>query len=87
MHLGMLAAVSCWAANMVAIKEALFGFTPLALAQVGALLTALLFGILFLSRGILGGVRILRGVYVTEQEREDLEAPEKVADPAGKAVE
>jgi drug/metabolite transporter (DMT)-like permease len=48
MHLGMLAAVSCWAANMVAVKEALFGFSPLALAQVRAIFTALLFGILFL---------------------------------------
>ncbi len=48
MHLGMLAAVSCWAGNMVAIKEALFGFSPLALAQVRALLTAVLFGVLFL---------------------------------------
>ncbi|HUZ45759.1 MAG TPA: DMT family transporter [Terriglobia bacterium] len=60
MHFGMLAAVSCWAANMVAIKEALFGFSPLALAQVRALFTALLFGILFLVFGRASSLRISR---------------------------
>ena len=48
MHFAMLIAVSCWAANMVAIKEALFGFTPMALAVVRAIAVALTFGILFL---------------------------------------
>jgi drug/metabolite transporter (DMT)-like permease len=49
MHFAMLAAVSCWAGNMVAIKEALRGFSPLALAQVRAILTAILFGFLFVA--------------------------------------
>ena len=48
MHFAMLIAVSCWAANMVAIKEALFGFSPMALALVRAIAVAIVFGILFL---------------------------------------
>jgi drug/metabolite transporter (DMT)-like permease len=48
MHLAMVVAVSCWAANMVAIKEALFGFSPMALALVRAIAVAFTFGILFL---------------------------------------
>jgi drug/metabolite transporter (DMT)-like permease len=48
MHLAMLIAVSCWAANMVAIKEALFGFTPMALTVVRAIAVAIVFAILFL---------------------------------------
>jgi drug/metabolite transporter (DMT)-like permease len=48
MHLAMLGVVFCWAANLVAIKEALQGFSPMALAQVRAIFTALLFGFLFL---------------------------------------
>jgi drug/metabolite transporter (DMT)-like permease len=48
MHVAMLIAVSFWAANMVAIKEALFGFSPLALAVVRAIAVACVFGILFL---------------------------------------
>jgi drug/metabolite transporter (DMT)-like permease len=57
MHLAMLIAVSCWAANMVAIKEALFGFSPMALAVVRAIAVALVFGILFL---LLRGRSLLR---------------------------
>ena len=48
MHLAMLVAVSFWAINMVAIKEALFGFNPLALALLRATAVALTFGIIFL---------------------------------------
>lgn len=48
MHLAMLVAVTCWAANIVAIKEALFGFSPTALALVRATAAAIVFGILFL---------------------------------------
>lgn len=48
MHLAMLITVTCWAANMVAIKEALVGFSPLALALVRAIGAAIVFGILFL---------------------------------------
>lgn len=48
MHLAMLITVTFWAANMVAIKEALVGFSPLALALVRVLAVAVVFGILFL---------------------------------------
>src|SRR5690348_13599393 len=48
MHLAMVITVSCWAANMVAVKEALFGFSPMALTLVRALAVAATFGILFL---------------------------------------
>jgi drug/metabolite transporter (DMT)-like permease len=48
MHVAMLIAVSFWAINMVAIKEALFGFNPLALALLRATAVALTFGTIFL---------------------------------------
>jgi drug/metabolite transporter (DMT)-like permease len=48
MHWAMLCAVFFWSANMVAIKEALAGFSPLALAVVRALAAALVFGTLYL---------------------------------------
>ncbi len=48
MHFAMLIVVSFWAANMVAIKEALFGFSPLALALVRAIVVGLTFGTIFL---------------------------------------
>lgn len=51
MHIAMLIAVSFWAANMVAIKEALFGFGPMALALVRASAVAIVFGIIFLFAG------------------------------------
>jgi drug/metabolite transporter (DMT)-like permease len=51
MHIAMLIAVSFWAANMVAIKEALFGFSPMALALVRASAVAVVFGIIFLFAG------------------------------------
>jgi len=64
MHLAMLIAVSCWAANMVAIKEALFGFSPMALAAVRAIAAAIVFGILFvfLREGSL--LRLTRGQWL-----------------------
>ncbi|TAM80627.1 MAG: DMT family transporter [Acidobacteria bacterium] len=48
MHIAMVIAVSCWAANMVAVKEALNGFGPMALSLVRAMAVALVFGFLFL---------------------------------------
>ena len=48
MHLAMLFTATCWAANIVAVKEALRGFSPIALAQVRCIGAALVFGILFL---------------------------------------
>jgi drug/metabolite transporter (DMT)-like permease len=52
MHLAMLVATFFWAANIVAGKEALTGFGPLALAQLRVLGTALVFaGALLAWRG------------------------------------
>ncbi len=48
MHFAMLIVVSFWAANIVAIKEALYGFSPLALALVRANVVGATFGIIFL---------------------------------------
>lgn len=44
----MLVTTFCWASNIVAGKEALQGFGPLALAQLRMTLAALLFGAMFL---------------------------------------
>jgi len=48
MHLLMLVVTVCWAANIVAGKEALRGFGPLALAQLRVLGAALVYGLIFL---------------------------------------
>jgi len=50
MHLLMLCATFCWAANIVAGKEALRGFGPTALAMLRVVGAALVFGLLFLVR-------------------------------------
>lgn len=47
MHSLMFLATACWAANIVAAKEALRGFDPFALAQLRVLGAALLLGIIF----------------------------------------
>lgn len=49
MHLLMLVVMVCWAGNIVAGKEALTGFGPLALAQLRLLGTAVIYGTLFLA--------------------------------------
>lgn len=49
MHLLMLVATFCWGANIVAGKEALRGFGPLALTQLRVIGAALILGILFLA--------------------------------------
>lgn len=64
MHLAMLIAVSCWAANMVAIKEALFGFSPMGLALVRAIAAAIVFGILFLFLRDWSLLRLTRGQWL-----------------------
>lgn len=64
MHFAMLIAVSCWAANMVAIKEALFGFSPMALAVVRAIGAATVFGILFLFLRERSLLRLTRGQWL-----------------------
>jgi drug/metabolite transporter (DMT)-like permease len=48
MHLLMLLATFCWAANIVAGKEALRGLDPLALAQLRVIVAALLFALVFI---------------------------------------
>jgi len=47
MHVLMLFATACWAANIVAVKQALRGFAPLALVQLRVLGAALLYVVLF----------------------------------------
>src|SRR2546428_12925771 len=47
MHVLMLLATACWAANIVAVKEALRGFAPLALVQLRGMGAGLLFVGLF----------------------------------------
>lgn len=49
LHLLMLFATVCWAANIIAAKEALRGFHPLALAQLRVLGAALLFALAFFA--------------------------------------
>jgi drug/metabolite transporter (DMT)-like permease len=49
MHLLMLLATFCWAANIVAGKEALKGLDPLALAQLRVIGAAVLFGLVFIG--------------------------------------
>ncbi|MEJ2010423.1 MAG: DMT family transporter, partial [Acidobacteriota bacterium] len=64
MHLAILIAVTCWAANMVAIKEALVGFSPLALAVVRVVAAASVFGILFLLLKDRSLLRLTRGQWL-----------------------
>jgi drug/metabolite transporter (DMT)-like permease len=64
MHLAMLIAVSFWAVNMVAIKEALFGFHPLALALLRATAVALTFGTIFLFLRDRSLLRFTRGQWL-----------------------
>ena len=64
MHFAMLIVVSCWAANMVAIKEALFGFSPMGLATVRAIAAAVIFGILFVFLRDRSLLRLTRGQWL-----------------------
>ncbi len=49
MHVAAFLSVACWAANIVAGKEALRGFGPIALAQLRVIGAAVLFGVIFLA--------------------------------------
>jgi drug/metabolite transporter (DMT)-like permease len=60
MHLLMLLATFCWAANIIAAKHALTGFSALALAALRIVGAALLFALLFLVRGKPLGFRLTR---------------------------
>lgn len=55
MYCWMLVPTFCWAANIVAGKEALLGFNPLALAQLRVAGAAFILGVLFVLRR--GGAR------------------------------
>jgi drug/metabolite transporter (DMT)-like permease len=56
MHWLMFIATFCWAANIVAVKQGLTGFTPLALTQLRVAGAALLFAAIYLFRH--GGRRL-----------------------------
>ena len=60
MHVVMLLATFCWAANIIAAKEALTGFGSMALAALRILGAALVFALLFLGRGKPLGFRLTR---------------------------
>lgn len=60
MHLLMLVATFCWAANIVAIKEGLRGFSPLALALLRVAGAGVVFGILFLGWRNRPSIRLTR---------------------------
>ncbi len=58
MHLLMLLVVVCWASNIIAGKQALTGFSALALAQLRVLGSAVIFIIGAVATGRLRGIRI-----------------------------
>ena len=60
MYFLMLLVVVCWASNIIAGKEALTGFDPLALAQLRVLGTAVVFVILFLATGRMRRLQLSR---------------------------
>ena len=60
MHFLMLTVVVCWASNIIAGKEALTGFDPLALAQLRVLGSAIIFAVLFLATGRMRRLQLSR---------------------------
>ena len=58
MHLLMLMVTVCWASNIIAGKEALTGFGPLALAQLRVLGASIIFVIGFLATGRMRRLRL-----------------------------
>jgi drug/metabolite transporter (DMT)-like permease len=58
MHLLMFCVIFCWSSNIIAGKEALRSFGPIALAQIRVLLAALLFALLFLASGKLRRLKL-----------------------------
>jgi len=58
MHWVMLLVTVCWASNIIAGKEALTGFGPLALAQLRVLGTAVVYAICFLATGRVRRLRL-----------------------------
>ena len=60
MHVAMLAATFFWAANIIAIKEALQGFGSLALTQIRISLAGLVFLVLFLAGKKFRALRLTR---------------------------
>ena len=60
LHLVMLLVTVCWAGNIVAVKEALWGFNPRALAQLRVIGTAVIFLLILIAKGRLGRMRFSR---------------------------
>lgn len=60
MHLLMLMVVVCWASNIIAGKEALTGFSALALAQLRVLGAGMIFVVGFLATGRMRRLRLSR---------------------------
>ena len=56
----MFGATFCWAGNMVAIKEGLRGFSPLALTQLRITAAGLIFVLLFVATKRLSALRLTR---------------------------
>ena len=63
MHLLMLLVTVCWASNIIAGKEALTGFGPLALAQVRVLGVAIIYALCFLPAGGLRHLHLPRRIW------------------------
>ena len=64
MHAWMLAATFFWAANIIAIKQALTGFHSLALTQLRITFAGIVFIVLFLATGKLRNLRLSRRDWV-----------------------
>ena len=64
MHLLMLLVTVCWASNIIAGKQALTGFTPLALAQLRVSGAAIIFLVWFLAGGRLRRLQLSRRKWV-----------------------
>jgi drug/metabolite transporter (DMT)-like permease len=64
MHLAMLAVTFFWAGNIIAVKQALAGFGPFALAQLRIACAALIFVVLFIARRPWRGLRLQRRQWV-----------------------
>ena len=58
MHILMLAATCFWAGNIIAVKQALTGFNPLALTQLRIVFSGIIFIVLFLVGGKRRGLRL-----------------------------
>lgn len=60
MHLLMFIVIFCWSSNIIAGKEALRSFGPIALAQIRVLFAAIIFVMLFFASGRLRRLKLSR---------------------------